>query len=68
MSNLDTLLFAVGISIFMITVYGAVMAGGMTLQRRQRDELAADVEIVVNERGYDVLTSATSDRIDHRDD
>ena len=65
MSDLNTVLFAVGIAIFMITVYGAVMAGGFALQRRQRQELAPDVEVVVNDRGYEVLTSAASGRTDH---
>lgn len=67
MSNLDTLLFAVGIAIFMITIYGAVLAGGFALQRSQRDNLADDVEIVVNRDGFEVITSAGANRIDHRD-
>lgn len=65
MSNLNTVLFAVGIAIFMITVYGAVIAGGFALQRRQREDLAPDVEIVVNDQGYEVMTSTSSRRIDH---
>ncbi len=68
MSDLNTLLFTVGIAIFMVTVYGVVLAGGFALQRRQRDDLAPDVEIVVNDDGYDVMTSTASRRIDHADD
>jgi len=65
---MNTLLFAVGICVFMITVYGAVMAGGMTLQQQQRANLADDVEIIVNEDGFEVMTSASSNRTDHADD
>ncbi len=68
MSDLNTLLFAVGIAIFMITVYGVVLAGGFALQRKQREELASDVEIITNDRGYDVLTSSKSSRTDHSSD
>lgn len=65
MSDLNILLFSVGVAIFMMTVYGAVMAGGFALQRRQREDLADDVEIVVNEDGFEVLTSAAANRTDH---
>ncbi len=65
---MNTLLFAVGIFVFMITVYGSVMAGGMALQQRQRDNLASDVEIIVNDHGYDVMTSTASNRTDHSAD
>lgn len=65
MSSLNTLLFSVGIAIFMITIYGAVMAGGNALRRHQREDLADDVEIIVNEDGYEVMTSSSSHRVDH---
>lgn len=64
---MNTLLFAVGICVFMITIYGAVMAGGMALQQQQRRQLAPDVEVVVNDDGYDVYTSSVSARTDHSD-
>lgn len=68
MSSLNTLLFSVGIAIFMITIYGAVMAGGNALRRNQREELADDVEMIVNEDGYEVMTSSSSNRVDHAPD
>lgn len=64
---MNTLLFGVGIFVFMITIYGAVMAGGMALQHNQRKQLAPDLEVVVNDDGYDVYTSAVSARADHSD-
>ena len=33
-----TIIFIVGVVIFAVTVYGAVMAGGLTLTRRQLEE------------------------------
>lgn len=54
---MNTLLFAVGIFVFMLTVYGTVMAGGAALRQRQRDDLAPDIEMVVNEDGWEVITS-----------
>ena len=62
---MNTLLFGVGIFVFMITVYGTVIAGGMTLQQHQRADLADDVEIIVNEDGFEVMTSTSSHRTDH---
>lgn len=62
MTDLDTLLFAVGIAIFMITVYGVVMAGGFALQRQQREDLAPDVEIITNDDGFEVMVSKHDDR------
>lgn len=61
---METLLFGVGIFVFMITVYGTVMAGGSALKRKQVDELADDTELVVDENGYEVFAgnkSAPSD-------
>ncbi len=65
---MNTLLFSVGIAVFLITVYGSVMAGGMALQQHQRNELADDLEIIVNDDGFDVFTSADSNRTDHSRD
>lgn len=39
----ETFLFIVGVIVFAITVYGAVMAGGLELTRR---ELAQDEELM----------------------
>lgn len=65
---MNTLLFGVGIVVFMITVYGAVLAGGNALRRHRREQLADDVEIIVNRDGFDVMTSTVSDRTDHATD
>ncbi|NNE11044.1 MAG: hypothetical protein HKN41_02240 [Ilumatobacter sp.] len=65
MSGLDITLFSVGVAIFMVTVYGVTLAGGFALQKRQRETLADDVELVVNKEGYEVITSAPSKRTDH---
>ena len=58
---MDTLLFAVGIFVFMVTVYGTVMAGGATLKRKQIDELADDVEFVTDDNGVEYLVGSTPD-------
>jgi hypothetical protein len=55
---MNTLLFAVGIFIFMITVYGTVMAGGAALKRKQKNELAPDIRMVVDDDGWEIITSA----------
>lgn len=34
----ETLLFVVGVLVFLVTVYGAVVAGGIALTDRQLDE------------------------------
>ena len=54
----QTLLFTVGIFIFMVTVYGSVMAGGAALKRSQIENLADDTKFVVNDDGYEVLAGA----------
>ena len=58
---METTLFALGIFIFMITVYGAVMAGGAVLKQHQVEHLADDVEFTVNDDGYEVVAGADSD-------
>ena len=58
---MESLLFGVGIFIFMITVYGAVMAGGAVLKRSQVDNLADDVGFVVNPDGYEVLAGTDAE-------
>jgi hypothetical protein len=54
---MNTLLFAVGIFVFMITVYGTVMAGGATLKRKQTAEFAPDQKLVVNSDGWEVIAT-----------
>ncbi len=54
---MNTLLFAVGIFVFMITVYGVVMAGGFRLRSMQRDDLAPDTDWVVNDDGWEVIVT-----------
>jgi hypothetical protein len=53
------MLFTVGIFIFMITVVGAVMAGGASLKRKQKSELAPDTNMIVNDEGWEIITIAT---------
>lgn len=55
---MNTLLFAVGIFIFMITVYGTVMAGGNALKRKQKEALAPDIQMIVKDDGWEIITSA----------
>jgi hypothetical protein len=52
---METLLFAVGIVIFMITVYGTVMAGGEMLKRKQVENLADDVKFVTDDSGLEYM-------------
>ena len=59
---METLLFTVGIVIFMITVYGAVMAGGAMLKQSQVDNLADDTKFAVNNDGYEVLAGTDHDQ------
>ncbi|MDJ0770686.1 MAG: hypothetical protein QNJ12_17970 [Ilumatobacter sp.] len=61
---MNTLLFAVGTFVFMITVYGTVMAGGATLRRKQREDLAPDIQMVVKDDGWEIITSARSGSAD----
>ncbi len=56
---MNTLLFAVGIFVFMITVYGTVVAGGITLKRKQKADLPPDEKMVVNADGWEVITTTT---------
>ena len=64
---MNTLLFAVGIFVFMTTVYGTVVAGGVTLKRRQIADLAPDQKLVVNADGYNVITTAPSGVVERSD-
>lgn len=57
---METLLFAVGIAIFMITVYGTVMAGGEMLKKKQIEGLADDVDIITDEHGTEYLVGSSS--------
>ena len=62
---MTTALFAVGIFIFMITVYGTVVAGGAAMKRQQEDNLAPGMA-VVDDDGWEILTSSPSDTDDRR--
>lgn len=53
--SMDTLLFSVGIFIFMISVYGVVMAGGFKLWRMRREGLGDDTDFIVNADGWEVI-------------
>ena len=59
---MNTLLFAVGIFVFMITVYGTVVAGGVTLKRRQKADLLPDQKMVVDADGWETITTAPETR------
>ncbi len=63
MSTLNTILFGVGTFVFMMTVYGGVMAGGAVLKQKQLEQLADDIEEVVNADGFEVFV--TSPQTDH---
>ncbi len=54
---MNTLLFSVGIFVFMITVYGVVMAGGFALWRKRRKDAAPHADFVVNDDGYEVIVA-----------
>ncbi len=56
---METLLFAAGIFIFMITVYGTVMAGGQMLKRKQVENLADDVKFVTDDSGLEYMVGNT---------
>ncbi len=54
---MNMLLFSVGIFVFMITVYGVVMAGGFKLWRIRREDAAPHADFVVNDDGYEVIVA-----------
>lgn len=58
MSTSNTILFAVGIFVFMMTVYGSVMAGGAVLKQKQLEQLADDTEEVVNADGFEIFVTS----------
>jgi hypothetical protein len=58
MSTLDQILFAVGVFVFMLTIYGAVMAGGAVLKQKQLDDLPPDTDVIINDDGFEVFVSA----------
>lgn len=64
---MNTLLFAVGIFVFMLTVYGTVVAGGVTLKRKQIADLAPNQTLVVNADGYKVITTAPRNVVERSD-
>ena len=57
MSTLDQILFTVGVFVFMMTIYGAVMAGGAVLKQKQLEDLPNDTEIL-NDDGFEVFVSS----------
>jgi hypothetical protein len=57
MSDLDTVLFAVGAFVFMMTIYGAVMAGGAVLKQKQLDDLPSDTDEIITDGGYEVFVT-----------
>ncbi len=57
MSTLDTVLFAVGSFVFMLTIYGAVMAGGSVLKQKQLEQLPDDVDEVVDADGFEFFVT-----------
>jgi hypothetical protein len=64
MSTLDTFLFAVGVFVFMLTVYGAVVAGGMALKQQQLAQLPEGTNEVVKSDGFEIfLTSPEADGV-----
>ncbi len=63
---METLLFSVGICIFMITVYGTLVAGGVVLRRKQLDDLADDIDVVEGDRGVEILVGSDPDAADHQ--
>ncbi|MDW3216752.1 MAG: hypothetical protein R8G01_22375 [Ilumatobacteraceae bacterium] len=58
MSDLNTILFAVGSFVFMLTVYGAVLAGGAALKHKQLDELPDGTNEVVDRDGFEYFVTA----------
>ena len=58
MSTSNTILFAVGTFVFMMTVYGSVMAGGAVLKQKQLEQLADDTEAVVNAGGFEIFVTS----------
>lgn len=54
---MNTLLFAVGIFVFMLTVYGTVVAGGVTLKRKQVADFAPDQTLIVTVDGHEVIAT-----------
>ncbi|MEO6651302.1 MAG: hypothetical protein ABIP17_01425 [Ilumatobacteraceae bacterium] len=61
MSTTNTVLFAVGVFVFMMTIYGVVMAGGEMLKQKQLEQLADDTRAVVNPGGFDLFVTPTDD-------
>ena len=60
MSSLNTILFSVGVVVFMLTVYGAVMAGGAALKRQQLDQLPEGTDEIVDSDGFEIFVSSKS--------
>ncbi len=59
MSTLNTILFSVGVVVFMLTVYGAVMAGGAALKRQQLEQLPDGTDEIVDSDGFETFVTST---------
>ena len=60
MSTLNTILFSVGVVVFMLTVYGAVMAGGAALKQQQLAQLPDGTDEIVDSDGFEIFVSSKS--------
>ena len=58
MSTLNTILFSVGVVVFMLTVYGAVMAGGAALKQQQLAQLPDGTDEIVDSDGFEIFVSS----------
>ena len=59
MSTLNTILFSVGVVVFMLTVYGAVMAGGAALKQQQLAQLPDGTDEIVDSDGFEIFVTST---------
>ncbi len=58
---MEMLLLTVGIFVFMITVFGTIVAGGEVLRHKRNEELGAGESMVIDDNGYEQLVTAESD-------
>lgn len=59
---MNTLLFTIGIFVFMISVYGVVMVGGFKLWDIRRRDAAPNATFVINDDGWEVIEARTEAR------
>jgi hypothetical protein len=57
---MSLVIFAFGVIVFLITVYGTVMVGGLFLTGRQLDEQPALVPVTSGPRSVDAAVNRTS--------